>query len=273
MSMIYEMGSPSVPTIAKLDKKATQGCSAVIAQLPDGSIGHGRNLDYIIPVDAIKINFETTFYKNGKPLFVSVGPLGSGVSTGMRIGGWAFQQNTRMPNDSAEHLKNAKTGALPYGMVLREILETTPDYSTALQKLESTRFMAGSYFSLSGTKGNEGAIFAADANIVHSLPYPTTLTLDSGIGRWFLVQTNDDQWNVPHDWRRPLAVARMNEVQKDTMSMDTIENMMRTFPLMTEATVFTAIFNAGAGTHKMFAHPFVTGMEGAAGAAGIVPGR
>lgn len=45
------------------------GCSSMLAKLPDGSIAHGRHLDYD-PADALRmLTYHATFVRGGKEVF------------------------------------------------------------------------------------------------------------------------------------------------------------------------------------------------------------
>jgi hypothetical protein len=71
-------------------------CTSIVAKTPDGSIIHGRNLDYPYAELFAELTVDLTFVKNGKTLYVATGTAGSlGIITGMRPGKWSVSINER----------------------------------------------------------------------------------------------------------------------------------------------------------------------------------
>merc|ERR1719440_2463504 len=170
-SMLFEIGSPTV------SHGSTSGCSGVLWAKEDGTVIHGRNMDYSSPFDMIDketgkirkldlddVTFEVVFKRNGKPLFLSTMWPGSvGIHTAMRFNGWSFEQNTRLGfTDPPQNLEAGKLGGGHFGIVARRIMESTDSFEEALQALYNYSFMAPQYFVMSGKGAYEGAILTID---------------------------------------------------------------------------------------------------------------
>jgi len=121
---LYELASPTL-------------CAAVLWALPNGTVMHGRNMDYALhftmPDGTVKnwpdITFEYTMVRNGQPLIKGTGWPGSvGVHTAMRIGGWSFDQNTRPTNNITENLAAAKLGGVYMGQPSASSWKLSPTF-------------------------------------------------------------------------------------------------------------------------------------------------
>jgi hypothetical protein len=252
--LVYELGNPTLTQ--------APGCSGLLVRQSDASILHLRNLEYMLPTDAGKYTFEVTFYRDGEPLFVFVNFLMVGLHTGMRFNGWSFEQNTRFANNHADtNLINARKGGLPFMFAARKVMEDVPDYATAVKTLEGLKMMAPQYFIIAGIKDDEGATFTVDGFQPHPQPFTTTLTLESSIGRWFLVQMNDDVWGAPRDIRRESAIEQLNALGEKA-NESALEKVVTTYPLFSDvATIFTWIANPAKSTHRLLVHRNVTARQ------------
>lgn len=222
MNFLYEVESPTA-------------CSAVLWAAKDGTVYHGRNMDYgfhfKMPDGKVlnwpDVTFDAVFYKNGKPLFKStMWPGMIGVATGMHFGGFSFQQNTRPGNDWHKNLDAAKKGGDGYLLFTRRLLENTDNFKTAVDKLYNAKLMAPSYFTLSGPGAYEGAVVTVDRLGEHKPETPTIQRLSST--GWHLVQTNDDITEFPQDPRRPVANAMLVGINQDIVNETNLMQFMHT---------------------------------------------
>jgi len=249
MNMLYEMQSPTA-------------CGGVLWAMANGTVMHGRNMDYgfhFTMPDGRTLNwpdvtFEATMMKGGRPLFKQTQWPGSvGVHTAMRFGGWSFEQNTRMTNEWRANLNASKYGGQINGIVVRKIMETTPDFKTAVEKIYSAKFMAPQYFIMSGSGAFEGAVLTIDRLGKHKgLPDtpPIQYLSNSSNTAWHLVQTNDDQLGIPLDSRRPVANYELSQVTQKIISEPNLLQFMHTPPLFNPQTVFTTVMVPASGYFK-----------------------
>lgn len=219
--MLYEMESPL-------------HCSSVVIKKPDGTVMHGRNMDYAfhftMPDGRVlnwpDVTFEVTFYRGGKPLFKSTQWPGTlGVHTAMRLDGWTVDQQTRLENNNwQENLKAAKQGGGLFGIFVRRVLETTSDYHTAMEKIYNGRFMAPQYFIMTGAGPKEGTILTIDRLGHHDTNTPRPVELLKTAN--FFVQTNYDPNKASDDPRRYVATKVLEAQEPSWATWATKEHLM-----------------------------------------------
>jgi hypothetical protein len=252
LNMIYEMQSPVA-------------CSGVLWALPNGTVMHGRNMDYVMHflmpdgrlLNLPDVTFTATTRKEKKILYTQVGwPGFVGIPTAMRHGGhekhggWAFEQNSRVSkNEWRSNLEAAKKGGKLFMLEARRIMETTPDFSTAVEKLYATKFIAPSYFVVSGSGRLQGAVLTVDRLGERESDTPPMQNLTNST--WHLVQTNDDLLGLPLDARLPLANEMLNESKQEEGSVDHLMQFMHTTPLFIPLTVFSTVMVPATGYFKV----------------------
>jgi hypothetical protein len=257
-NLLYEMQSPTA-------------CSGVLWALPNGTVLHGRNMDYQLKFelpdgskrDLYDVTFEVTFYKGGKPLYKAVQwPASVGFATAMRLdGGWSFEQNSRLLyNQWQDNLKAAKEGGLPFGLVARQVMDTVPDFETAVSKIYSAKYIAPSYFIMAGAGPYEGVVLTVDRLGQHLDKTPNMSRLDkSKSDGWHLYQSNEDNpaslaatvaYHIenPLDVRLALANALLEKASRDIVSKENLKAFMRVPPIFNPETVYTSIMIPAANT-------------------------
>jgi N-acylethanolamine-hydrolysing acid amidase len=255
LNMEYEMDSPR-----------SKGCSDVLWAKPDGTVVHGRNLDWrhgkwgAFPqstMDFSAILFEATFHKGGKKLMkANVFPGEIGVHTGMRfptngVGGWAFAQNTRTPNDKWKNWDAASAGGQIFPLGVRRIMEKTSDFQTAAQRLYQTKWAAPHYFTVSGGGKMEGGVLTIDRLGAHSPGTPPIQHLGGKGNEWSMVQTNDDLLSPAKDDRRPLATRLLQGVSREsTKDEGNMMRFMHTTKLLNDDTIFSTVMVPATGYFK-----------------------
>lgn len=239
--MIYELASPTY-------------CSSAVISKPDGTVMHGRNMDYAfhfqMPDGRIlnwpDVTHEVTLMRGGKPVFKATSwPGGIGFHTAMRFDGWTIDQQTRLEENSAQ-LNFEAAKACPQcvvnGIFVRQVLESTPDFKTAVEKMYAGKFIAPQYFVMTGADPKEGTIITTDRQGHHhpNTPGPVEFLKESN----FFVQTNYD-WNKPAlDQRRNVAINVLESQEPTWASFATKEHlmqMMHTPNLFNPETVFSVV--------------------------------
>jgi len=255
-NFMYELESPAF-------------CSGLLAAMPDGTVIHGRNMDYgfHFELDGEILNwpdvtYDVTFWKGGQPIMTSVSwPAQLGIHTAMRFDGWSFEQNTRHSNDLWENFAAMKAGGKQYTTTMRTIMETTPTFEDALASIEATNFMAPQYFVMAGAAPYEAAVVSV-ARVGQTEPAtPPVERMNEDGGIWHLVQTNDDFDKAPVDLRRPLANQKLAPLHIDVVDLGFVENFMANEPLFTGSTVFTWIASPATGYHLTKARDKVEAVE------------
>jgi len=243
-NMLYEMQSPTM-------------CSGVLWALPNGTVLHGRNMDYSIHFEYNgktrnwpDVTYDYVVYKDKKPLYRATGwPAGGGISTAMRYNGWSFEQNTReAENEWHKNLAAAKKGGAVNGWVARRVMETEPDFEKAVQTLYATNFMAPQYFIMSGAKPWQGAVLTIDRGAKHLEGTPAIQYLDKDKG--YLVETNFDLNKVSPEPRLDVANAMLSEEPKTFVSKEHLMRFMRTPLLLNPSTVFSTVMVPATGDYR-----------------------
>lgn len=178
-------------------------CTGLVAQAPDGSVIHGRNMDIGLPVP--NITAQVTWTRSGVPVFVSTQYIGYlGVHTGMRLGGWSVQANERVvlepgPWGWSKSVIGLDVLALlqhhkPVGYVLREALLAAPTFDDAVQQLSDVKMVAPLYFIMAGANKGEGAVITKNRQGLADAPNHKSVLLLNESDTYYLAQTNWDPW-------------------------------------------------------------------------------
>ena len=162
-------------------------CTSIITRLNNGTILHMRNLDFDFPDQMRQVTYVAQYYKGGQYLYEGVmfGGLVA-MQTGFRKGAFSVSLNQRTPSNAMsiiDILENVGMIFLSYNQpswLIRDTLETCPDYQCAFERLSTEPVIAPGYFIVAGTKGNEGAIISRDRYDAANID---TLAAD----RWYLV--------------------------------------------------------------------------------------
>jgi len=180
-------------------------CTGLVAQAPDGSITHGRNMDIGLPVP--NITAQVTWLRGGKNVLITTQYLGYfGVHTGMRLGGWSVQANERVvlevgPWGYEKSIVASDVLALlqhhkPVGYVLRETLLSAPTFDDAVHQLSDVKLVAPLYFIMAGARNGEGAVITKNRDGLARNDKSVELLNESDT--YYLAQTNWDNW-IPID--------------------------------------------------------------------------
>jgi len=233
----------------------TKGCTGVLAATPDGTLFHGRNLD-LQPF--LRVGFEhrtreVTYYRGGKPLFsTSTFGVSPGVHTGYRIGSWSVAQNTRGGcEDRALNAEAARRGGHPFQLLLRSVIQEVGTFEEAVHRLAEVPLIAPQYFTVAGAGAWQGALISRD-RLGYSAPYPNVEQLSPQIGRWFIVQTNDDTWKPEEDERRPTALTKLTAMKPAAMNAETMLSVMTTDPVLNSGTIFTWVLQPSTGLRRVY---------------------
>lgn len=220
----------------------TTGCTSIVARSSDGTIWHGRNLDYDIP-HLQDLTIYVRFLRGGKLMYEGTTYAGYiGISTGMKRGAFSLSQDQRDTGTPVwENLiefliQKGKAAAYPF--LFRDVLATIDDYDTALEVLQETPMMAPAYAILAGASKGQGAVVTRDRNAA----VDTWRITDD---EWFLVETNDDHWKPPTDDRRDAARHNMQQYNPDTMEASAMMAVMNLHPTLNSMTTYTAVMSAG----------------------------
>jgi len=184
------------------------GCTGIIAMnSADNTVNHARNLDFA-PAILGDLVFNGIFTKNGKDIFRSQMIAGyAQVITGANMvgdDGWAIERNTRYTSSGEkgnnEMIHNLLSGRALNGWQLRKLLESTPDYDTAVEKIKAAPYASTEYAIVSGVK--KGTIISKNPDSVahvQTLGQPNFDERDD-----YIIITNFDFfWKDVREWFDP----------------------------------------------------------------------
>ncbi|XP_056219996.1 N-acylethanolamine-hydrolyzing acid amidase-like [Seriola aureovittata] len=222
-------------------------CTSIIAQDKNGSVYHGRNLDY--PHSVLRnLTVNIVFLKNGEVAY-------RGTSFAGYVGLWTGQSPNKFTvsgdQRGSEHLwnwwKNVVSAFLlkrsPVSWLVRETLEEAQDFQEAVMRLSKIPIITGVYYIVGGVRAGEGVVITRDrAGPADIWP------LDPVNGGWYRVETNYDHWLPPPamDQRREAANKALNATGQDHINMDTLYQVLSLYPVCNGITVYTTTMSAAA---------------------------
>ncbi|XP_056887327.1 N-acylethanolamine-hydrolyzing acid amidase-like [Takifugu flavidus] len=220
-------------------------CTSIVAQDKNGSVYHGRNLDYPHPV-LRNMTLNAVFLKDGKVVY-------QGTSFAGYVGLWTAQSPDKFTvsgdQRGSEHWwnwwKNVVSALLlrrsPVSWLLRETLEEAQDFQDAVLRLSKIPIITGVYYIVGGVRAGEGVVITRDRNGPVDI-WP----LEPVSGEWFRVETNFDHWLPPpaRDHRREAATVALNATGQDGINMETLYQVLSLFPVCNGITVYTTIMSA-----------------------------
>jgi len=169
-------------------------CTSIVAKQANGEIIHARNLDYGFMDLMRALTFRAHYKKGGEHIFDAVMFAGVvGVYTGEREKAFSISQDTRSfdknPMGLLENFLMLYAGFTQNSMLIRETLTTCTNYDCAFNHLAYKPMPSYGYNIVAGTKGDEGAVISRNRFGAAHID-----KLDSANGKWYLVQTNSDEW-------------------------------------------------------------------------------
>mmetsp|Transcript_73726 Transcript_73726/g.203510 ORF Transcript_73726/g.203510 Transcript_73726/m.203510 type:complete len:415 (+) Transcript_73726:103-1347(+) len=272
-SVGYEL-SGSVDDPSFLPQKSSIGCSGLLAAMPNGTVVHGRNMDYggfeYVGKDGRVYHYpdvtvEVVFVKAGKPFITSTHwPGMTGIHTAMRYGGWSFEQNTRFHGARTSLLYGLVQGSGGFMLRARKVMEQVADFETAVQQLAASNVMAPQYFIMAGPEPYQGAVITMDRGGEHLNGTPPVRRVSSGppvvkdgqsYEGWYVFQTNDDMGGMPVDLRTPTEQVRLRRSRQEMVSTDWVYDQLTTPPVFNDGTVFTTMYVPATGYHSTTVWP------------------
>eukprot|EP00164_Ancoracysta_twista_P010946 GFYU01016682.1.p1 GENE.GFYU01016682.1~~GFYU01016682.1.p1 ORF type:complete len:469 (-),score=72.64 GFYU01016682.1:29-1411(-) len=223
-------------TAMQLVYEAVACCTSIVVPDEQGRPIHIRTMDW--DMDFLgDMTVDVQVCRGSTVLFHGTTWAGYvGMLTGVRPGGYSCSVNFRVADGTYwSNLKRAIGGSWPSGFLLREVLESTPDYAQASTYLRNSELIAPTYFTIAGMNVNEGVILARDPKSVH-IETPMSQ-------RGFLVQSNIDQECFDQDYdilysiqRRRIASDYLQSIAAVT-SADQLWSLMGRRPILNDLTV------------------------------------
>ena len=210
-------------------------CTSVIVQTAQGTIIHGRNLDYGLGNLLRKTLIDVDVYRNNTVLFkMSWFPWYLGINTGMRPGQYSLSLNQRDSGYWAENVVALLLGFQGNFFRSRTALTNSATYAEASAYLEKANTVTTSYDIIASPQ--TGSIITRNrASTARVTPLEE--------GGWYLVQTNHDWWTPSPvgDNRTETAEAFLNKTGREKFTEESMFELLSQFPVENPTTVFTTV--------------------------------
>lgn len=207
-------------------------CTSIIVRLLDDSVIHGRNLDYMSSDFLSETTVEIKVFKGPQYLYTSIGfAWYLGVGTGISPG-YSVSLNQRDVGGREETFKALEKGYPGDLWVLRQSFIDLKGFFEADLHLNTTKVAASTYYIIAGHR--LGAIITRNTE-------DSANWLGLGPDRWYLVQTNTDNWLPDPDGRRTTAEKALDAIGRENMTKENLLKVLQTFPVLNPTTVFTSI--------------------------------
>ena len=226
-------------------KLAQRACTSIVAEAENGTLYHGRNLDYSFTEILRNMTVIVDFQSGGKTLYTGTTFVGYvGLLTGQRPHAYTITLNERNQGDwwmnALEALATGTNGVAAFH--IRDTLaDTSLTFDDAIEKLGYEPLVAPCYLIVGGVKSTEGVVITR--NRIAALDM---WRLNLSEGRWFLVETNYDHWEKPpaSDDRRDPAIKAMNETGRSRVNTETLFQVLSTPPVLNDGTTYTVTMSA-----------------------------
>lgn len=225
------------------------GCTSIVAGNANGTIYHGRNLDFDIP-GLQNITAMVNFVKDGQVAYRGTTFVGYvGLLTGVRPGAFSVSVDerwTKTGNIWTNAFEAMFLGGQSIGFFLRSTLAEETSFANALSVVQTTPLISVSYIILGGITHGEGAVVTRNREAAidtHMLAPPD---------RWYLVETNYEWWRPtePQDNRRLPAEKHMNQSSYEAITGDFIfTHVTSQFNNLNSETVYTTKMSASLDVH------------------------
>ena len=220
-------------------------CTSIVAEALNGTIYHGRNLDYTFTDVLRNMTIIVDFQRSGKTVYTGTTFAGYvGLLTGQKPHGFTVTLDERDQGDwwmnALEALVAGTHGVA--GFLIRDtIADPSMGFEDAVSNLAYKPLIAPCYIIVGGVGPKDGAVITRDR-----LAALDIWRLDAIDGRWFVVETNYDHWEPPpsSDDRRDPAIRGMNATGRANLTGGSLFNILSTPPVLNSGTSYTVIMSA-----------------------------
>ena len=220
-------------------------CTSIVAEATNGTIYHGRNLDYDFAANLLRdLAVIIDYQQGGKTVYTGTQFVGMvGLLTGQKPYGYTITLDERDQGgwwmNLIEALVDGTDGVT--SLLIRDTLAGDYTFEAAVNKLAYTALIAPCYFIVGGTTSGQGAVITRDRISALDLWY-----LNAMEGQWFLVETNYDHWTTPppDDDRRDPAIKAMNATGRANINAPALFNVLSIPPVMNAGTTYTVTMSA-----------------------------
>ena len=234
-------------------------CTSVVVENEDGTIYHGRNLDWNIPASLREMIADVDYQRNNKTVFTGTTVVGFvGVFNGMKSGVFSASIDARgkggkiLTNFLQALLHKSKTPSQHLRAVLSD--PGSDSYENAVSMLASGHLIDENYYIVGGTTSGEGCVVSRGRNKAVDIWRMNTTNPTTG---WWRLETNYDHWNpTPKaDDRRTPGNANVLKMGKGGIGEDgsgLFKMVITQWPTFNHHTDYTGIYSADKGLYRSY---------------------
>ena len=230
--------------VAQYINELSAFCTSVIAYDANGTVIHGRNMDFLFEATMRNITYQGEFQRNGKYLYTAVMYAGlNGVTTGWREG-FSISINNRRPSNRTSPIDLMENISLIFGgfkqnlKIIRDTLEACETYDCAYKMLTSEYQIAPSYYALAGNSTYQGAIITRDRL---GPAHIDSLSKDN----WYVSQTNDDHWTGICTIRCSYVKDSLNQIGRENITAEKLRNILLQWPSNNQHSIYNTLIVPG----------------------------
>eukprot|EP00929_Paragymnodinium_shiwhaense_P112783 TRINITY_DN81056_c0_g1_i1.p1 TRINITY_DN81056_c0_g1~~TRINITY_DN81056_c0_g1_i1.p1 ORF type:complete len:465 (-),score=59.37 TRINITY_DN81056_c0_g1_i1:120-1514(-) len=258
-------------------------CTSIVAAGEDGTVTHGRNMDWNLNEALLKYVISVDYTRSGQSLFTATSIAGqvgvlhglSRTSKNSERSGWSASMNARSQGGNLaatllDILLHGGSNVYTPTHLLRAVLEEQSSFADAVKRLEQSPLVNPVYYIVAGSGPNEGSVIqrgrAAKETVTWALfqeaPLPTAKSWPHAGNRqagWYRAQTNYDvDLDEPsYDARRKPAVNNLDKAGQKSMTWGSGNNVTREmwsimtqFPTLNPHTDITCIMSPSKQTYE-----------------------
>lgn len=231
----------------------TAFCTSIVGQNTNGSIFHGRNLDYNYN-GLTNLTYTAQFTSGGAIQYYGTAFIGYvGLLTGMRPGAFSVSVDERGLQDPTTDIilnfVSALQGGQSIGFFLRDTLAAPyKGYADLINTLNTTRLIAPVYLITAGVNAGEGAVMTRDRDHADDSQGVANGTwFINPPAAWYRLETNYDHWMpVPNDDnRRDPANDMMTSLGQSNINTDALMKVLGTAPVNNGQTTYSTVMSPG----------------------------
>ena len=239
--------SPGLLAVFNVAYELSAHCTSIIARKNDGSIIHGRNMDYRFLADHLRnMTMQVSFQKGNQTVYdamMFVGYVGVLTAVKPQLVTVSIDLVAGPPWETLATIIESiitQEGKM-ISLIMRDVLGEDINFDQFVNSILDNEYAAQSFIILSGMK--VAGVITQDR---HSTLDIWPLDGDA----WYRVETNYFHWDPtpPIDNRRETAESDLNKIGQENIDLKGIYQVLSDPPVLNIWTIYTALMDVETGT-------------------------